>query len=273
MSIRQRYQFEAVTGLKVGRLNNGINTQFIVYRIGGTVIDAGPSNQWKYVRDFLSKQTVSQLLLTHHHEDHSGNAHSIAKLFSITPKAPMLAQAKLASGYKTPFLQKLVWGSPQPVMTHALKEVESLCTGESVMPVHTPGHAKDLTCFHIPELGYFFSGDLFIAKNLKMLRKDENLADLLLSLSRVVKLDFETVFCPHGGIIENGNAALSEKLKNILSTCEQAQYQFAKGDDIEQITRSILGEELMVAKLTQGNFCKRNLIEQAVTIDRSAFAQ
>lgn len=271
MSIRQRYQFEGVNGLKVGRLNNGINTQFIVYRIGDTVIDAGPSNQWKYVRDFLKKEPVSQLLLTHHHEDHSGNANRIARLFSITPKAPMLAQKKLANGYKTPFLQKLVWGSPQPVDTHALKEEEYLSTGQLVIPVHTPGHAKDLTCFHLPELGYFFSGDLYIAKNLKMLRKDENLSDLLMSLNRVVKLDFETVFCPHGGIIKNGNQALNDKLNNILSTCEQAQHLASKGDDIEQITRSLLGEELIVAKLTQGNFCKRNLIEQAVTLDRSIF--
>lgn len=272
MSIRQRYQYESVQGLKVGRLNKGINTQFIVYRIGSTVIDAGPSNQWKFVRDFLQKETVSQLLLTHHHEDHSGNACRIAKLFSITPKAPLLAQAKLANGYKTPFLQKMVWGSPLPVITQPLNEVEYLSTGQAIVPVHTPGHAKDLTCFHLPEFGYFFSGDLFIAKNLKMLRKDENLHELLTSLNRVVTLDFNTVFCPHGGVIEKGQAALNEKLNNILITCEKAQQLHAKGDDLDHITRTLLGDELIVAKLTGGNFCKRNLIEQAVTINVSNFS-
>ena len=80
------------------------------------------------------------------------------------------------------------------------------------------------------------------------------------------------MFCPHGGVIEKGQAALNEKLNNILITCEKAQQLHAKGDDLDHITRTLLGDELIVAKLTGGNFCKRNLIEQAVTINVSNFS-
>lgn len=91
MSIRQHYKYEVVEGFKVGRFNLGINTQFIVYWIADTVIDTGPSNQWKYVKSFLLQQPVRQLLLTHQHEDHSGSAQK----FNLTPRAPSLSQEKL----------------------------------------------------------------------------------------------------------------------------------------------------------------------------------
>ncbi len=266
MPVRQHYQHEIVTGLKVGRLNMGINTQFIVYRLGDTVIDTGPSNQWSYIRSFLQKEPVRQLLLTHHHEDHSGNARRIAKHFSILPKAPALAQEKLRNGYRTPVLQKIVWGSPQKVETQALQSVEYLADGSSVMPVHTPGHAKDLTCFHLPQQGYFFSGDLYIAKGLKMLRADEDLSLLLESLKKVLKLDFDTIFCPHGGIIKEGKNALNTKLNNILELCDQVQGLQKKGLRLEKISNTLLGPEDKIAKLTGGNFCKLNLVRQCASI-------
>lgn len=266
MPIRKSYQFERVTGAKVGRFNQGINTQFIVYRLGETVIDTGPSNQWRYVKQFLAEQPVEQLLLTHHHEDHSGNAHSISMTHGVLPRAPQLAQEKLASGYKTPYLQKLIWGSLVPVKTQTLREEEALADGSKIIPVHTPGHAKDLTCFFLPEQGYFFSGDLFIAKKLKLLRSDENLQQLLDSIKKVLKLDFQTLFCPHGGIIENGKTALEEKLNNIIGLCEQAQTLSRQGLTLDEITLQLLGPEDMVAKLTGGNFCKANLIRQGLDV-------
>lgn len=266
MPIRKTYEFERVTGVKVGRLNQGINTQFIVYRLGETVIDTGPSNQWRHVKQFLSAKPVEQLLLTHHHEDHSGNAHSIAARYQITPKAPELAQEKLASGYKTPFLQKIVWGSLVPVQTQALNQEEALADGSKIIPVHTPGHAKDLTCFFLPQQGYFFSGDLFIARKLKMLRSDENLEELVQSIQKVLRLDFDTLFCPHGGVIKNGKVALQEKLDNILNTCDKAQTLNQRGLSLDEITQHILGPEDLVAKLTGGNFCKTNLIRQGLNL-------
>ncbi|MAA70489.1 MAG: MBL fold metallo-hydrolase [Bermanella sp.] len=266
MPIRKTYEFERVSGVKVGRLNQGINTQFIVYRIGETIIDTGPSNQWRYVKQFLSSHPVEQLLLTHHHEDHSGNAHHISVTHGVLPKAPKLAQEKLATGYKTPILQRVVWGSLVPVKTQALSEQEFLADGSQIIPVHTPGHARDLTCFFLPEQGYFFSGDLFIARKLKLLRSDENLEQLVDSIKKVLKLDFKTLFCPHGGVIENGKSALADKLDNILALCEQAQMLHKKGMTLDDVCHQLLGPEDMVAKLTGGNFCKANLIRQGLEL-------
>jgi len=267
MGVRKHYQYQDVIGIKVGRINQGINTNFIVYRMGDTVIDSGPSNQWKYVKPFLDESKVSQLLLTHHHEDHSGNAHYISKAYGIIPKAPKLAQTKLKAGYKTPVLQKFVWGSLVPVETQALNDKEYLADGSMIIPIHTPGHAKDLTCFFLPEKKYFFSGDLYIAPKLKMLRSDENLEQILKSINKVLTLDFNVLFCPHGGVIKDGKAALKAKKDNILNLADQAQEYHKAGMGFKEISLKLLGEEDFVSKLTGGNFCKANLIKECLPLD------
>ncbi len=266
MPIRKRYQHEEVSGVKVGRFNAGINTNFIVYRMGGTVIDAGPSNQWRFVKAFLREQPVERLWLTHHHEDHSGNAARIAKTFKLTPLAPKLGQRKLSQGYPTPLLQKLVWGSPKPVLTEPLPRQLQFENGMDVHAIPTPGHAKDLTCFHVPAKGWLFSGDLYIAKSLKYLRSDENLSQLIESIRKVLALEFQTVFCPHAGIIEQGYDALTSKLNNLLHLCSEAQRLHQAGMTVDAISCHLLGPEDGISHVSRQNICKKNLIVEALRV-------
>ncbi|MDK2778376.1 MAG: MBL fold metallo-hydrolase [Pseudomonadota bacterium] len=272
MTIRRHYRYgsgtDTVLGTRVGRFNLGINTTFIIYRIGDTVIDTGPSNQWRHVRRVLQQDwqhtPLRQLLITHHHEDHSGNAARIAALSGIVPHAPQLGQAKLASGYRTPLLQKMIWGSPRPVQTTPLHDQLTLADGSPVLPVHTPGHAKDLTCLYLPRQKYLFSGDMYISKSLKYLRKDENLQQLMDSLARLLTLDFDILFCPHRGIVEDGRNALQEKYDNLQALCRQAATLHQQGLDTTQITEKLLGPEDWMARVTGNNLCKGNLIRQAI---------
>ncbi len=272
MAIRNQYRYDngehSVIGTRFGRFNLGINTSFIVYRIGDTQIDTGPSNQWRHIRKVLKQEWQSkplrQLLITHHHEDHSGNAARIARLTGIRPLAPVQGQDKLAQGYRTPLLQKIIWGSPQPVATDSLHEKITLADGSPVIPVHTPGHAKDLTCFFLPQQKYLFSGDMYIARSLKHFRSDENLTELIGSLNRLLALDFDTVFCPHRGIVEDGYQAILDKRDNLVRLCEQAQALKQQGASEDDILVTLLGPEDMMARITRGNLSKRNLIQEAL---------
>ena len=272
MAIRNQYRYDngehSVIGTRFGRFNLGINTSFIVYRIGDTQIDTGPSNQWRHIRKVLQREwqtrPLRQLLITHHHEDHSGNAARIARITGVRPLAPVQGQDKLARGYRTPLLQKIIWGSPQPVATDSLHEQITLTDGSPVIPVHTPGHAKDLTCFFLPRQKYLFSGDMYIARSLKHFRADENLSELIASLNRLLTLDFATVFCPHRGIVEDGYQAILDKRDNLVTLCEKAQAMQQQGASEDDILVSLLGPEDMMARITRGNLSKRNLIREAL---------
>ena len=268
MSLRERFVYEngphTVHGFRVGRFNRGINTTFIVYRIGDTLIDAGPSNQWRHIRRELSGHTIRQILITHHHEDHSGSAARLARMTGVTPLAPELGRAKLASGYRTPPVQRLIWGRPQPVETLPLPDKLSLTDGTPVIPVHTPGHAKDLTCFYLPEQKYLFSGDMYISKSLRYLRIDERLQELLDSLRKLLALDIDILFCPHRGIVREGHLALRNKLANLEALCEEARKLQNQGFDEPEIVVRMLGPEDWLSKSSGYNLSKRNLIREAL---------
>ncbi len=273
MTVRNTYAYEngahSVYGFRTGRFDFGINTTFIIYRIGETLIDAGPSNQWSTIKRVLKPLDIKTLLITHHHEDHSGNANRIAKLKNLTPYAPLLGRKKLAKGYPTPLLQKLIWGSPQKVETEILPN-QLLINADTpsqtkVLAIPTPGHAKDLTCLYLPEQKYLFSGDMYISKSIKYLRSDENLAQLINSLEKLIALDFEILFCPHRGIVEEGKQALQEKRQNLLNLCSESQKLMAQGLTEEDIVIKILGPEDGLAKISKFNISKGNLIRQAMT--------
>ena len=275
MTVRNTYDYEngphSVHGFRTGRFDFGINTTFIIYRIGTTLIDAGPTNQWSTIKRVLKPLNIDTLLITHHHEDHSGNANRISKLKKLTPYAPALGQAKLAKGYPTPLIQKLIWGSPLKVETQTLPDQliinQDSASETEVIAIPTPGHAKDLTCLFFPEQKYLFSGDMYISKSLKYLRIDENLTQLIQSLRKLIALDFEILFCPHRGIVEEGKKALQEKLENLLTLCRKSQELMKQGLNEGEIINQLLGPEDGLAKLSKFNISKGNLIRQAMTFE------
>jgi glyoxylase-like metal-dependent hydrolase (beta-lactamase superfamily II) len=272
MTVRNTYEYEngpfSVYGFRTGRFDFGINTTFIIYRLGETLIDAGPSNQWPTIKRVLKPLNIQTLLITHHHEDHSGNANRISKLKKLLPYAPALGQEKLASGYPTPILQKLIWGSPLKVQTQTLPKTLIINKGSpsaaEVIAIATPGHAKDLTCLFFPKQKYLFSGDMYISKSLKYLRSDENLEQLMNSLEQLIALDFDILFCPHRGIVEKGKKALEEKLENLLNLCRQSQDLMEQGLTESEIVIQLLGPEDRLAKISKFNISKGNLIRQAM---------
>ncbi|MBY6186236.1 MBL fold metallo-hydrolase [Marinobacter hydrocarbonoclasticus] len=267
MATRERFHIGPIEGIRVGRFGFGINTTFIVYRVGDTLIDTGPPNQWPSVRAFVDEQPVRQLLLTHHHEDHSGNAARLSTHLGLTPMAPEPGREKLARGYKTPPLQRLIWGRPQPVETRPLAVGLSLSDGSPIVPIATPGHAKDLTCYHLPRQGWLFSGDLYLSRKLRYLRSDENLAQLMDSLRKVLALEFDTLLCPHRGPVEGGHQALSDKLHNLHTLCEQAQALASKGKSEKAILKALLGPEDWLGHLSRYNISKTNLIREALAVE------
>lgn len=266
MSVFKRFTHRDLEAIRVGRFNLGINTSFIVYRLGNTLIDTGPTNQWKYIKPFINEKPIEQILLTHHHEDHAGNAGNIKALTGITPLAPEITIQKLRHSFATPLIQKIIWGSPGAVRADPLPNNISLKTGEPISAIHAPGHAKDMTCFLLPERGWLFSADLYLANRLSMLRSDEHIPTLLDSIKRILDCEFETIICPHRGIVDQGQERLREKYNFILELASNAQHLNNQGHTIQAITDQLLGKETMISILSSYNFSKRNLIQSCLEV-------
>ncbi len=270
VSVLDSFRYKDLDALRVGRFNLGINTSFIVYRLKDTIVDTGPSNQWKFVRPFVESRPSSQLLLTHHHEDHSGNADAIHQLTGVQPLAPAITVEILKCGFRIPPIQRIIWGTAGKADAKVLPE-EIHISGEAVQPIFTPGHAKDMTCYLLPERGWLFSADLYIANYLKLLRSDEHIPTLLESIRTVLDCEFDLILCPHRGVVENGWQKLREKYDYLLGLAERAQLLKRQGLELGEITRRLLGRESLISFLSRYNFSKRNLVASCLEVDPDAF--
>ena len=260
----ERIEQGEVEGLRVGR-GQRINSTCILYRIGGTVIDTGPPNQWRQVRRFLEERDVLQVLLTHHHEDHSGNGARIQGLSGAPVRVHESGREVLREGFPLRFYQRIFWGSPRPFEAQEASDETELDGGLRLRLVHAPGHSHDSACYLESERGWLFSGDLFVASQPRYLRCDEDPNQQIESLRKILALDFGTVFCAHRGPLEGGRKDLGRRLDYLVSTRERVREMQGEGLSVGEITRKLLGREALMTWMTGFHFSKRNLV--------SAFAE
>lgn len=256
----QRFQHAGVEGLRVGRIGSQLTTTCILYRVGATVIDTGPPNQWRRVRRFLEERRVGRVIVTHHHEDHSGNLAAIRSAFEPPIFSPPGSIEAIERGFALRPYQRLVWGRPGRVRPEPIAEAIEIGGGRRLAPIHAPGHSDDMTCYLDSERGQLFTGDLYIASKTRYLRDDEDLVQQLASLRKVLALDFDTVFCAHRGVVRAGKQALSKKLDFLESLCQRVAALKAEGRGVKEITRRLLGREDLMTLITGLHFSKRNLI-------------
>jgi glyoxylase-like metal-dependent hydrolase (beta-lactamase superfamily II) len=260
----ERLQHAEVEGLRVGRFPLRYNTTCILYRLGSTVIDTGPPNQWRRVRAFLAERDVRQVVVTHYHEDHGGNLAPIRRAFAAPVYAPRLGLAELASGFPQRPYQRLFWGRPEPVEARELPQEVPLDGGGTLAAIPAAGHSADMTCLLERDRGWLFTGDLYIAARTRLLRQDEDLGAEIASLRRLLAYDFDTIFCAHRGVLGSGKAALRRKLDFLESLRQQVADLRRQGRSREEITRQLLGREGLMTLLTGYHFSKRNLIDACI---------
>lgn len=261
----QRLTFGPVDGLQAGRYGSSSITTAACYRIGHTLIDTGPPNQWRTIRRFVKEQDekhgIERVLVTHHHEDHAGNAARLQELLDVPVYAPEGSLERLRNGFSLETYRWIIWGRPRPVEAEPIPDVLSLSDGTPLRALPTPGHSDDMVCYLAEAHDLLFTADLYITARPEYLRFDEHAPSMIESLHRVLEHDFETVLCAHRGVVEDGRRALSEKVKYMEALCGvvQRRYRFDKVT-VPEITKEILGREGILYWLTGGDFSKRNLI-------------
>lgn len=259
MAEHQRLRHGDIEGVRVGRFGGKINTTCILWRIGDTLIDTGPPNQWSVVRRFAAERPPRRVVVTHHHEDHAGN---LARLAAGTAEvlAPRESLRWLAEGFPLQLYRRLIWGRPRRGRAAPLPAAIELDGGGALEPVLLAGHSPDMTCLLERRRGVLFGADLYVARRLRYLRADESLPGILASLRRALELDFATLLCSHRGLVEDGKQRLRQKLDYFEELCGRAAVLAAEGLGERRITRRLLGPEDGVGWLSGLHYSKRNLI-------------
>jgi len=212
MRICKEYAFGEIKGFKLGWSPFGSPLMTVYcYCLEDLMVDTGQAHMRKEVLKIAGDHHIRRVFLTHHHEDHSGNAAAIKSANQAGVFGHSLTKSKMAAAFRILPYQKYVWGKSQPLRMKAFPARIETALGELV-PVPTPGHSKDHMAYLLKDAGVLFSGDLYLADTIKYFRADEDLGAQITSLRRVLDLDFDTLLCSHFPRLENGKRRIEKKL-------------------------------------------------------------
>ncbi|RAZ67324.1 MBL fold metallo-hydrolase [Planococcus maitriensis] len=249
---------------KVSYLNGtiqfrGISLNVYSYLADGVLIDTGARSLRKYFEPFIDRADFDQVVLTHYHEDHSGNAAHIER----TRNTPIYLSGKTidacAQAADYPLYRKLFWGKRKPFHANALPD--SFTSRNATWDViATPGHAHDHQAFFNRDTGQMFTGDLFVNERTKVVLAEENIPQLITSLERVLRYDFGDVFCSHAGFVEGGRQALERKRDYLLGIQQDAFALRQQGYGAKEIRDRLLPKTYPITTLSRGEWDSLHLI-------------
>ncbi|MGA9174949.1 MAG: MBL fold metallo-hydrolase [Thermoactinomyces sp.] len=236
---------------------------FCCYIVDGLLIDTGPVCARSHILTCLINKNPRQIVLTHFHEDHAGNANFLAGYFRI-PLYRSSATKTEFDQLDMPAYRRMIWGN-KPREMEGVDVPEWLETpNHRFRVIPTPGHSPDHICLLEEEKKWLFAGDLFLGTRLDYGMRGESVPQMIDSIKRILTFPIETVFCGHAGIVEGGRSKLEKKL-GFLECLQEKTLEFhEKGLNEAEIAKKLLPSKQLVALVSGGEMSPVHLVRSIV---------
>jgi len=262
-------QFEDVVRIKMGRDVDGQVFYWVAsYLVDGLLVDTGCQYTAEELVEFLEGKKLEVAVNTHYHEDHIGANNVLKERFGVTVLAsaesvPLINQVPKLYPY-----QELMWGYPEPSTVDCLPsriETDRFHFDVIDMPGHCPGHVVLVE----PERGWCFSGDLYVSRRPTVVRPEENVAEIVASMNKLIglRMDRLVLFTSLGNVVQDGREALQACVDYLRDLSRKAKELDARGLVTSAIRERLFGEESELAGPTDGQFSSENLIRAVVGAD------
>lgn len=229
------------------------------YAVGEHLVDTGLVGLGSALLTWARGLGVRAALLTHHHEDHAGNAAALAAAGLPVHGTP-LTDALLQANLPIPFYEHLAWGRP-PAARAVPFPAELELDGSPAQVLDAPGHCVDQVCLWVPSRGWLFSGDVFLHERVRLFRRDEDFAASVATLERLCALPVQSLFCAHRPVTEQGGRALAAKLQHLRDIEGRVRTLHARGLPVRAIARELqLGRSVGFQLLSAGDASTTNLV-------------
>lgn len=179
----------------------GTNT-YVVGRDPSLVVDPATPDE-EYLEVLASAAgDVGAILVTHRHEDHIGGVTALA----ARTGAPVRAwSSKLVVSEEATEKGNRDEGAEEPSGRGEATAVTPLGDGEEIVfgggllrAVHSPGHASDHVCFHLPSERALLAGDCVLGEGTPVIAPpDGDMRAYLTTLDRLERLDIERIYPGH----------------------------------------------------------------------------
>lgn len=209
-----------------------------IYLVDGLLVDTGPAKMKSKLIPLFQQWDIKKVILTHHHEDHTGMANWLQETKGIQSFIHNSGIGNCEKEMKLPFYRKIFWGEREPFQPEELPDTFST-PNYNWDVIHTPGHAHDHVALFNREKGWMFGGDLYVQPSPKSMFAFESVPEIIESLKKILTYDFETYMCSHAGVKTQGRKVISDKLDYLVSVQQEVQHLYDSGMSPQAIKKKL----------------------------------
>ncbi len=240
-----------------------IRLNVYIYCYDGLLLDTGSSSLKEICRPFFHEQSFDQVVISHIHEDHTGNAGYIQQNFNVPIYLSEKSMRLAHEGGKYPLYRHFFWGKREPF--HPLPMPEKFSSRQyDWLAIETPGHAYDHCAFLNESTGQLFTGDLYVQTKSKVTLREEHTPSTIRSLQKVLQYDFDEVFCQHAGYLPNGREHLEAKLDYLQNLTYRVERLYQEGYSNEHITKTLFPKKYPIMTLSLGEWDALHIVQSII---------
>lgn len=245
-------QISEINGVKVVKATTDSSRGSMdihVFLTDGLLIDTGSQTLLEEFRPFFQSADFDKVILTHHHEDHTGGAHWIQEHRQVPLYIHPLAIDICGKDGEYPLYRKMVWGVRKAFQAKPLASTFQSRT-QNWEAIHVPDHALDHVALLNHSTGTLFSGDLYVTPRPKIMLSFESVPVIMESIRKVLTYDFSEMYCSHAGYIKNGKEMLQKKLDYMENLSGKILDLYKKGLSCEEIKGKLMPTEYPIMKIS-----------------------
>jgi len=256
-----------VNWVKMGYSLIGKPSMYVhTYMIDGLLIDTGISKLRKEFIEEIQQHKIEQIVISHHHEDHTGNLSELQSALQLEAKAHPLTIDLVSRPKSISLARHMSWGCITPTTCGILDLVVPIETNHYNFEIHhIPGHAVDQIALYEKSQGWLFSADLYLTSYPKIFMDNESILTSIKSLDSMLVLDFDVLFCCHRPRYENGKSFLQEKKQYLEEFYGKVIREYQEGNEPRQILKALgLKEHHQIKLLSQQEISSINMVRSCI---------